>query len=386
MAVGQDIARRKAIAAVGGAVLSLLLVAACSGSKAKSTTETSPSGGGVQAKLEALYAGTSTSPATTAPKPQSGKSIWIVSSGQSIDVAAQATGGAADAARAIGWKPKIFDGQFQPNVMLSGVQQAIAARADGIILYAIDCATVKAGLEVAKRKRIPVVGIESQDCKPSLETPITFSSKVGDFEAVEKAYGAAAADWLVAKSGQNATLIELKETDAVATVLESAGFESSVEAACAGCKVVTITFTGADIGPGLQQKTQQALLQHSDAAGLFAPYDALVTSGGSAAVLASGRAKQLHVISGGGSTPNLDLIRQGRGQNADVAASSRWEGFAAVDWMNRLFHGLTPTASNAPTGIGFQLVDADHNLPKSGPVPSTIDFESIYEKAWGVRG
>ena len=54
--------------------------------------------------------------------------------------------------------------------------------------------------------------------------------------------------------------------------------------------------------------------------------------------------------------------------------------------MNRLFHNVTPTASTAPTGIGFQVVDADHNLPSSGPVPTTIDFEQIYKKAWGIQG
>jgi ribose transport system substrate-binding protein len=125
-------------------------------------------------------------------------------------------------------------------------------------------------------------------------------------------------------------------------------------------------------------------LQHPTATGLFAPYDALMTSGVAAAVQGSGRAAQINVISGGGSVPNLDLVRQNRGQNADLIFSSRWEGFAAVDWMNRLFHGMTPTASNAATGIGFQLVDTDHNLTESGPVPSTVDFEAIYKKAWGV--
>jgi ribose transport system substrate-binding protein len=189
----------------------------------------------------------------------------------------------------------------------------------------------------------------------------------------------------VAKSNSNAKVIELKETDSEATLLESQGFEATLKAGCAGCSVVPVTFTAADIGPGLQQKTQQALLQHPDATGLFAPYDALMTSGVAAAVQGSGRAKQINVISGAGSVPDLDLIRQGRGQNADLVFSSRWEGFAAVDWMNRLFHGITPTAATAPTGIGIQLVDKDHNLTQSGAVPSTVDFEAIYKKAWGAQ-
>jgi hypothetical protein len=45
---------------------------------------------------------------------------------------------------------------------------------------------------------------------------------------------------------------------------------------------------------------------------------------------------------------------------------------------------MTPTAATAATGIGIQLVDRDHNLTPSGAVPSTVDFEAIYKKAWGV--
>lgn len=354
------------------------------GTATSSGTSAAANTSSANAALAALYKGTSTSPVTTAPKPEPGKKIWIISSGQAIDVAAEATAGAADAAKDMGWSAEIYDGKFQPNLALAGVQQAIAAHADGIILYAIDCSLVKTGLQAAKQAKIPVVGIESQDCSPSLETPLAYGPAYGDFHGLEKGWGAAAATWLAAKTSANATVIELKQTDSEATLLESQGFEEALKAAHPSVSIATVTFTGPDIGPALQQKAQQALLQHPTATGLFAPYDALMSSGVAAAVQASGRAAQINVISGGGSVPSLDLIRQGRGQNADLVFPNRWEGFASVDWMNRLFHGITPTASNAATGIGFQLVDKDHNLTKSGPVPSPVDFEAIYKKAWGV--
>jgi ribose transport system substrate-binding protein len=393
MIIGPTRSRHRKTATVLSIVLAgALAIAGCSssanggtkgGTKDTAAADATHSSGGNSA-LATLYKGTSTSPVTTAPKPAPGKTIWIISSGQALDVAAQATGGAVDAAKAMGWSAEIFDGKYQPNLFLNGVQQAIAAHADGIILYAIDCSYVKTGLQAAKQARIPVVGIESQDCSPSLETPLAYGPAYRDFPGLEKGWGAAAATWLAAKTSSNSTVIELKQTDSQATLLESQGFEAALKAACSGCSIVTVAFTGSDIGPGLQQKAQQALLQHPTSTGLFAPYDALMTSGVAAAVQASGRAAQINVISGGGSVPNLDLVRQGRGQNADLVFVSRWEGFSSVDWLNRLFHGITPNGSNAPTGIGFQLVDKDHNLTKSGPVPSTVDFESIYKKAWGV--
>ena len=53
---------------------------------------------------------------------------------------------------------------------------------------------------------------------------------------------------------------------------------------------------------------------------------------------------------------------------------------AAVDSMNSLFRGEKPAFS----GLGWQLVDATHNLPASGPWIPPVDFKAVYEKAWGV--
>jgi ribose transport system substrate-binding protein len=368
-----------------------MLVAGCSSSATGgsgnqgSAGSTTQSQNGTAAQLAALYKGSSVSPATSGPKPQPGKKVWIISPDQSVDVAQEMTQGAADAARSIGWVPTVFDGKSQPNVMLAGVQQAIASKADGIILYAIDCSFVKTALEAAKAAHIPVVGAEAQDCTPSLETVITYAPTLGTFQNFESGGGVSAAQYLIAKHGTAGTFVELKETDFEADLLYSKGYESTLKAECPRCTNVVVTFTATDLGPALQEKTQQALLQHPNASGVVAPYDGVITSGVSSALMASGRGKTLTVVGTGGSVANLDLMRQGRGQTADLVVSTRWEGFATVDWLNRILHGITPNASNAETGIGYILVDADHGLPASGAVPSPVDFQAVYEKSWGVR-
>ena len=101
--------------------------------------------------------------------------------------------------------------------------------------------------------------------------------------------------------------------------------------------------------------------------------------------MAAGKAKSIYVISDGGDPADYALIRQGRGQTAELAFSTPWEGYASVDWMNRVFHGITPTATNAGTGIGYQLIDAGHGLPASGAAPSQVNFQADYDKAWGVK-
>lgn len=334
-----------------------------------------------KARLEALQAGTGTSPATEGPAPQAGKDIWFISSGQSVESVAIGAGGFEDAATSMGWTTKVVDGKFQPDLYLSGIQQAIAAKADGIVLYAIDCPSVKNGLQAAKDAGIPVVGIESEDCDPSLESVVPYAA--GDFADWGKQLGSDMAIWQASQSTDSPTIIDLRETDIAITRAETVGVKEALAKECPDCKVVPVEFTAADIGPGLQQKVEQALLQNPNATGIIVPYDDLLVAGVSAAVVSSGHSDKLQVISVGGTTPALDIMRQDRGLDADLVVDTRWEGFAAADWMNRLLNGETPTIDSAPTGIGHQLVEAKQ-VPASGPVPSTVDFEGIYQKSWGV--
>jgi ribose transport system substrate-binding protein len=376
---------RRAVAALAMALIALAAVTACSSSTTRHTGSGSDASSLSQAgqdRLAALLKGTGTPPAPDGPKALSGKNIWFIASGMSVESVAVGVAGFQDAAKSMGWHTTVVDGKFEPNLFLSGIEQAVAARADGIVIYAIDCASVKNGLEAAKSARIPVVGIESQNCDPSLESVIPYAA--GDFAAWGRQLGSDMALWMSAQAKGSGTIIDLRETDLEITRAETAGVKASFATDCPHCKLVPVEFTATDIGPGLQQKVGQAILQNPTAIGVIVPYDDLLISGVSSAVVSSGRVDQLKVISVGGTTPALDIMRQHRGLNADLVVDTRWEGFGAADWMNRLLHGQTPDPKTAATGIGHQLISASH-LPAAGLVPDTVDFAAIYDKSWGVQ-
>ena len=48
--------------------------------------------------------------------------------------------------------------------------------------------------------------------------------------------------------------------------------------------------------------------------------------------------------------------------------------------MNSFFLGQPP----ADSGIGWTMVDKDHNLPASGEFVPPVDFQAQYKAAWGV--
>lgn len=53
--------------------------------------------------------------------------------------------------------------------------------------------------------------------------------------------------------------------------------------------------------------------------------------------------------------------------------------YAAVDALNRLFAG----APQVDSGMGWQIVTKDHNLPTAGTeYDTTIDYRAAFGKLW----
>jgi hypothetical protein len=67
--------------------------------------------------------------------------------------------------------------------------------------------------------------------------------------------------------------------------------------------------------------------------------------------------------------------------DAELPFSGVWQGWAAVDNLNALFHDVAPAGS----GIGYQLVDAaGPHLPAEGQAwEPCVDFKAAYREAWG---
>jgi ribose transport system substrate-binding protein len=341
-----------------------------------------------QTAVDTAYKGTDREPPKQASKPAAGKKVWIISPGQIGESASIPTTAAKEAGEAIGWKMTIFDSKLDVANFSLGIRQAIAARADGVILHSIDCPLVKQALTEARAAKVKVLAYYSLDCddpsvkgKPLYDGSVNFGSQFGDYAALTRAWGAAKANWVITKTKGHAKVISFKEDELLVVKYIREGFEQEL-AKCKTCEIVkTVDFTLADLGPKLQQKAQGALLQHPEANAIHVPYDSAMLLGISAALLESGRNDQIEVIAGEGFPTNIQLIRDNKGQDAANAFPSKWTGYAAVDSMNSLFHGEQPQDS----GIGYKLIDRDHNLPPAGQgYEPTVDYKAAYKKAWGV--
>jgi ribose transport system substrate-binding protein len=361
------------------------LLSACGAGSSPSTTTTSATASKTsapvkeaQAAVNALYGNQFVAPSNS-PRPQPGKKLVLISCGQSITACSDGIGGAAAAAAKLGWQTRIVDTKGDLSQAPAAIQQAIVSHADGIFLYAINCTYIKQALEQAQQAHVPVVAAESLDCNPS--HPL-FSAGVsyveGPYSEYIRQYGIDQAKYIVAKTNGDAKVIVMYESDDLGgtTIQEKA--QVAYLKSCATCTVYEVPYTINDLSTGLQQKVQQALVQHPDANVVVVQYDAVLLSGVAAGVQASG--KKVLVMAAEGDAPTLDLVRSGK-VTAGIGIPIPWEGWAGVDDLNRLFHGQQPVSS----GIALQFYDAAHNLPKSGRYVPPVDFPSAYAKAWGVK-
>jgi ribose transport system substrate-binding protein len=370
---------------------------ATSSSTASTSTSTAASGSDVAAVTAALerdYKGTSEQPPSTAPKVTGSQNIWVISCGQEAEGCSRPVAGAVAAAQALGWKTKVYDGQFgADDAYDTGIRQAVAAKATAILLIGIDCNTAKAGLGVAKSANIPVLGANSFDCNdpalnagPALFVGVErFASSTPTAAVLNEAVGAAKADWLIVATGGKAKVIETGLTGLTGYYYQNLGFAKEL-ATCSGCSIVAKALGNpSDLSNGvLQQSFSSTLTAHPEANAIMADGDSIVTVAQVPQALQSaGRVSSVFVIGSEGFTQNLDLIRQHRGQNAAVPFDELWVGWGLVDETLRVL-AKQPLVDE---GMGFQVIDATHNMPTEGQsYGDPINFVAAYKTAWGVSG
>jgi ribose transport system substrate-binding protein len=386
------VTRRVAVLAIAAIAL-----AACTSSKSNTTSTGNGGTGGAGGSAAALakakaatqlaFKGTNRNVDSQSRPAAKNKSVYVISAGQAASSSSVPSNGAMAAGQAIGWNMHLLDAKLDPSNYPSLVRQAIAAKADGIVLDAIDCSQAKQPLEEAKAAHIVTVPIYAFDCddahaggggQPLYSANINYGPRAANVDAFTESYGADQANYIIASSNNQAKIIAIQDPEFTVLYWTLQGFKNVIDASGTSQIVSTLNVTTQDLGNGqITTKIQAELLKHPEANWVKSPYT-YVTTLGIAPSLGS-RAGKIDVMGGEGFSDELDLIRTGKITAANVI-SSEWVGWASIDTMNSVFIGQKPVDS----GIGWTMVDKDHNLPPSGNFVPSVDFKAEYKKAWGV--
>jgi ribose transport system substrate-binding protein len=320
------------------------------------------------------------------PKWKPGERIWVISCDESITGCSIPAASLKDATKQLGWDVTIFDGHSNPAEWGNGITQAIAARADAIVLDSVDCSSVKGPLEQAKAAHVVTYGLNAIDCD---EPGGGGGRGLIDFVGAPKGYrthsqfirdwGRMKADYVIAKTNGRAKVITFSESDMLGVKFETQGVKEEL-AKCKTCKVVAnVSFTLQDLGNGaIFKKFQTALAQHPDANSVVTLYDALVVLAVSPALRQAGRTKMI-VAGGEGDRIALRMIRLGLGQSCAFAVDIQDSGYPIADNLIRLLAHKRPVDE----AVGVLLIDKQHNLKRvHAYYDGFFPYAKYYARLW----
>jgi len=360
-------------------------VSACSSDDGGAAAPSSSSAlsSAAQKALDTAYTGVGSNLDDLTPAaPKSDINLYVMSCGESNATCAAPAAAMADAAKAAGWKATIVDGKLSPEGFATAIRQAVAGGADVLVPVGISCSAAAAAFKEAKDAGVVIVGGGGvDDCDPKewnterlwLENPPVPTP----FQAIGKLQ----ADYTWGKNNGDVKAVVVNMTSNPWGGLVTSAYTDEIKALGSGEVAATVDISDPEQADGsFVQKIVSVLMAHPDANALVMPTDAYLVNGLAAGIAQAGLADKLTVVGGFGSEAALDMIRQGQpGITATIGQAQIWEAWGSVDTAIRVLDGKDPQY----IGQSLQAVDADHNMPKSGPYDGSIDWKSKFLTAWG---
>lgn len=289
-------------------------------------------------------------------------------------------------AQQVGMKFTLYPDQGNPSEWVQGMNAALTAKPDIIVLStAPDPRVLQPQLAAAKRAGIPVLVTHFYD-NSSVLPPKCQGCAAGVTALVTapfNAAGKAAADWIIQDSKAKAHVLVIGGAD----VLPSPGtvkvVTDELKSACSSCSSSVINIPVSDWNTKVQGEVQAAVNKDPSINYVYPLYDAMV-AGAVPAIQTVGKSGKVKVVSFNGSPYVLKFI-----QNHDIAAMDVGEdsvgiGYASMDQAFRILLGKAPVAERTPIRIWDST-----NVSESGTPPITgkgygSSLKDGYLKLWGL--
>jgi len=313
------------------------------------------------------------------PHAQRGKSIALVAedlrNGGIVGVAQ----GAREAASALGWTLKIFDGAGSSAGRTKALSDALAAKPDGLILCGSDALENNAALTRFADKDIPVVGWHAGVRPGPIDgTPVAMNVTSDPLEVARLTAMAA-----VAQSNGQAGVVILTDSRYSIAMTKAKAMEDVIRA-CQGCSMLEMRDVAISESSEKMPAVTRELLQrygkrwtHTLAINDIY-FDYSIASLTAAAIPSDG----ISLLSAGDGSASAFLRIQAKTyQTVTVAEPLNLHGWQVMDELNRLFAGQPVSGFIAP----IHLVNAD-NIAFDGGKKSQYDpdngYRDIYRRQW----
>jgi ribose transport system substrate-binding protein len=314
-----------------------------------------------------------------------GKNIWFVSFALAIPYSQQVWAGVQEAAAALGAHVTSFDAKFSAAEVSRGINLAVNAKADAIIVHSIPASLVAPAIAKAHAAGIKIISAETQNPGPRLpDVPNTVDALAGhSYSAKTRVF---AAD-IAADSNAKANVIFLSANDiGPGSKQGTATFVQSMKRFCPTCPVKVEDAPVAQWS-GLTQRIASLLRQNPKVNYVVPIFDGMavyLVPG----IQSAGLANKVKIVTGDGTPSVLQELKNHNIVIGDAGQANVWTGLAIMDQTARVLSGEKPLSD---VKIPFRFFTAKNvgslNLKLKDPTPwyTKANVLADYKRIWEVN-
>jgi ribose transport system substrate-binding protein len=365
-------------------------VSACSSTASGSPGSTASSAGsaaGVAAATAELakYTGV---PTFEAPGPNidisslKGKTIYSISQNASIPFLSATEDSEKKLAESYGINFVEYPTQGTSAEWTRGINEAVAAKADAIILNALDPRLVSPAVQSAKAAGIPVVSAQFFDLSQASQVPSELAGTRSDnFTEAAKLQ----ADWVIKDTGGKADVVVVENDEQLSTTAMVDSLKAEFAANCPDCTVKYINVPSSDWATKIQSEVQSAIVADPNINYVIPIYDPM-TQFVVPALTALGKTDSVHIATFNGTPSALTMLQQGPTVKMDIGENLDWLGAANLD---QAFRGMLGQPLLADEKTALRVFTSD-NVGETGNPPAYNQgfgdsYVAGYQKLWGVN-
>jgi ribose transport system substrate-binding protein len=312
-----------------------------------------------------------------------GKTVYYIANSMTLQFTQVVHGGAANAFKAAGVKLITQDNQASASNTARLISEAIAQKANLIIIQSVPSNLITAPLEQAKKAGIPVIQLFETD--PQL--PPASEKNLGVVGQVTYCYSCAGkllADYAIANSGGKANAMSIEDSDVGVSAPEINGIKSEFAALCPACKLNVQDVLVSEWATKIATITQTSLT-NSSLNWMLPIYDGM-TGFMLPAIHAASAQNRIKIATFNADLTPMQSMAKKDVIVADVGSPLDWMGWAIADQSLRVLSGV-PTVANE--NVPLRMFDASNlgtiNLSKPESTWYKTPYTADYMKLWGLK-
>ncbi|MDH6626177.1 ribose transport system substrate-binding protein [Streptomyces sp. LBL] len=330
----------------------------------------------IRAAAEAEKVDVSWNGPTTGPAAVPGKTLVYVAQTMTNPGVAGVANGLREAAKVIGWKVRVIDGQGTPAGIQAALSQAVGVKPSGIVLGGFDPRATSAQVARANAEGIPLVGWHAVDSPGPSKHPDLFTNVTTQVEDVADI----SADWIIAHSDGRAGVVVFTDASIPFARNKSQLIEKRL-ATCADVRLLASeNIPIPDAGSRTPQEVSSLLSRFRGRWTYSVAINDLYFADAAPALREAGRkgsGPPFNIGAGDGDPSAFQRINSRQYQAATVPEPLTEQGWQIVDEFDRAFAGRSASAYVAPVHISTA---GNSSGARAWDPPG---YREAYRKIWG---